>query len=153
MKVDISTFLACSPEEVERHARRPGLFAYVAAPMVRFTPIGGAPLPETWEEGTYWISVRMFGVIPFGKQAIVVTFPAVTEGFSLRDNGYSGLIKEWDHLITVEPYGTGTLYRDQVKIGAGVFTPFVWTFSQVFFRHRQRRWRKLVASGFDYDAA
>jgi hypothetical protein len=153
MKVDISTFLPCSPAEVAQHASTSRLFAYVAAPMVSFTPIGDAPLPETWEEGTYWVSLRMFGVIPFGKQAIVVTLPDVPEGFSLRDNGYSGLIKKWDHLVSVEPFGAGTLYRDQVKIGAGVFTLFVWAFAELFFRHRQRRWRRLVANGFDYDAA
>jgi len=62
------------------------------------------------------------------------------------------LIKKWDHRITIDPSGTGTLYRDHVIIEAGVFTFFIWAFAQIFYRHRQRRWRQLVASGFDYAA-
>jgi len=63
----------------------------------------------------------------------------------LRDNGYSALITTWDHWITVEPDGErGTRYRDEVEVKAGLLTPFVWLFAQVFYRHRQRRWRALA---------
>ena len=79
--------------------------------------------------------------------------PPVESGFAARDAGHSALIPVWDHLITIEPVAAGVLYRDQVEVRARVLTPFIWLFAQVFYRHRQRRWRKLVASGFDYGAA
>jgi hypothetical protein len=83
----------------------------------------------------------------------VSTFlPSTPKGFSIRDNGHSMLINRWDHRITLEPSGVGTLYRDHVIIEAGVFTIFIWAFAQLFYRHRQRRWRKLVANGLSYAA-
>lgn len=150
MRVDSTTYLEAPPARVEAHLRSTRLLLYVAAPLVKFTACTPPELPENWEEGIYRVSLRLFGVIPFGKQAVVISFPENAQGFSLRDNGHSRLIRKWDHLITMAPSGRGTLYRDQVVVEAGLLTPVVWLFAQAFFRHRQGRWRKLVASGFDY---
>ena len=152
MIVDISTFLPSAPIEIERHLRSPRVLIHVAAPLVKFIPCGTKQLPEMWEESTYCVSLRLFGFIPFGKQAIAVSYPETSKGFCLRDSGHSRLIKRWDHLITIEPSGVGTLYRDHVTIEAGVVTFFIWAFAQLFYRHRQRRWRQLVANGFSYAA-
>jgi len=56
-----------------------------------------------------------------------------------------------DHRIIIhdEPNGK-TRYSDDVEIEAGLLTPFVWLFSQAFYRHRQRQWQKLVAKNFQY---
>ncbi len=150
MIVNLSTFLAAEPREVEAHLRTSRLLIYIASPLVKFTPYGATQLPERWEEGTYWVSLRLLGFIPLGKQAVVISYPESPGSFCLRDNGHGTLIKKWDHQITVDPSETGTLYRDQVTIEAGIFTFFIWAFAQLFYRHRQRRWRKLVASGFSY---
>jgi hypothetical protein len=53
-------------------------------------------------------------------------------------------------MITIEPNAAGVVYRDRVEVRAGVLTPFIWVFAQIFYRHRQRRWRRLAANGFDY---
>lgn len=150
MVVDVSTYLPAEPGEIEAHLRTSRLLQYVASPVVKFIPCEAAQLPARWEEGTYWVALRLFGLIPFGKQAVVISLPESASGFSVRDNGYSKLIKKWDHRITLDPSGTGTLYRDHVIVEAGLLTPFIWAFAQLFCRHRQRRWRKLVASGFNY---
>jgi uncharacterized membrane protein len=69
----------------------------------------------------------------------------------LRENGSGQLATVWDHTIRVEPSSDGgTQYTDVVEVRAGVLTPFVWAFAQVFYHHRQRRWRALVKRGFDY---
>lgn len=152
MIVDVSTFLPVEPNIVEEHLRTSRLLVHVAHPLVKFLPYGGKQLPETWEEGTYWVSLRLLGFIPFGKQAVVISYPDSPGCFSLRDNGYSVLVKKWDHRISIAPSGTGTLYRDYVDIQAGAVTVFIWAFAQLFYRHRQRRWRQLVANGFSYAA-
>jgi hypothetical protein len=70
----------------------------------------------------------------------------------VRDNGHGDLPRKWDHRITLVPQpGGGTLYTDRVEVGAGVLTPFVWLFAGMFYRHRQRRWRRLVENDFDYE--
>jgi hypothetical protein len=152
MIVDVSTFLPSTPKEIEQHLKTSSLLIYVAAPLVKFIPCGDTQLPELWENGTYWVVLRLFGFIPLGKQAVVISYPDNPKGFSIRDNGHSMLINRWDHRMTLEPSGVGTLYRDHVIIEAGVFTIFIWAFAQLFYRHRQRRWRKLVANGLSYAA-
>jgi hypothetical protein len=56
------------------------------------------------------------------------------------------LIQIWDHLIAVKPASGGhTRYSDTVAIDAGIFTLPVWLFAHWFYRHRQRRWRRVAA--------
>ncbi len=149
MQVDISTQLPCNPRDAIEQVKSSRLLLHVAKPLVTFVPIEPSQLPHTWADGTYWVSLRLFGIIPFGKQAVVISYPS-SAPFTLRDNGHSALIQKWDHVITIVPSGDGTLYRDTVAIDAGVLTPFMWLFAQVFYRHRQRRWRQLVKRGFTY---
>ena len=150
MHVDISTNLPCKLDDVILHVKSSRLLLYVAKPMVSFVPITPTQLPQVWTEGTYWVSLFLFGIIPFGRQAVVISYPSSVP-FTLRDNGYSALIRKWDHVITVEPSSNGTLYRDRVTIKAGILTPFIWLFAQLYYHHRQRRWRQLVERGFSYD--
>lgn len=92
--------------------------------------------------------MHIFGFVPFGKQAIVISFPQSAAGFLLRDKGRSALVKVWDHTISISAADGRTRYRDTVTIHAGVFTFPVWLFAQVFYRHRQRRWRLLAGRSF-----
>lgn len=149
MQVDISTQLPCDSRDAIEHAKSSRLLLHVAKPLVTFVPIEPAQLPGTWTDGTYWVSLRLFGIIPFGKQAIVISYPS-SAPFTLRDNGHSAMIRTWDHVITITPSGNGTLYRDRVAIEAGMLTPIMWLFAQLFYRHRQRRWRRLARRGFSY---
>ena len=149
MLVDISTYLPCNPNDAIEHVNSPRLLVYVAKPLVKFVPIEPLQLPLAWTDGTYWVSLHLFGVIPLGRQAVVISHPS-SAIFTLRDNGHSALIRKWDHVITIEPSGNGTLYRDQVTIHAGMLAPFIWLFAQLFFHHRQMRWRKLARDRFSY---
>jgi len=149
MLIDIATYLPCSPAVAIDHVNSPGLLMHIAKPLVTFVAIEPPQFPVRWTEGTYRVSMRLFGIIPLGKQAIVISHPP-GDIFTLRDNGHSALIRTWDHVITVTPSGSGTLYRDEVTIEAGLLTPFIWLFALFFYHHRQRRWRQLVSAGFDY---
>lgn len=153
MRVSISTVLACDFERAVAEVKTPRLLRFVAAPLVRFTPVTPERYPEIWSEGTYWVRLHLFGVVPFGQQAIVISMPSATGAFILPDGGYSALIETWDHTIRIVPDDAGVLYRDDVEIRAGFFTPFVWLFAQLFYRYRQRRWKLLVARGFGYGNA
>ncbi len=152
MQVDLATQLPCTLAEVIAQVRTPRLLRQVASPLLSFSPLAPAEFPDTWSEGTYWVKLKLFGVLPIGRQAIVITYPQTENAqiFMLRDNGYSPLISKWDHLITAQEVNGGTLYRDSVTIKAGVLTPFVWLFARLFYAHRQRRWATLAANGFNY---
>ena len=150
MLVDVSTYLPCKPEQAISHAGTTRLLQHVAAPLIKMRPIQPSQLPEIWSEGTYWVFMYLFGFIPFGKQAMVVSFPECGQAFCVRDNGYGTFMRTWDHVVTIEKSGDGTLYRDRLTVKAGILTPLVWGFAQIFYRHRQRRWRNLVARSFNY---
>ena len=153
MLVRLRIELPCSYETAAAEVRKPRLLEHVASPLVHFEPIDPPAFPQVWSEGTYWVRLRILGFIPFGKQAVRVSFPPVDQGFAVRDNGYSALIKAWDHLITIRPSATGCSYEDHVRVSAGILTPIVWLFAVVFYRHRQRRWRELAQSSFNYGDA
>jgi hypothetical protein len=153
MIVDISTILECTIDEAVTHVKTPRLLEFVAAPLVRFDPVSPPVFPDLWSAGEYSVALRLFGVVPFGKQAIVISMPPTETGFTVRDAGHSALINTWDHFIIITPHGYRCHYRDRVEVRAGLLTPFIWLFAQFFYRHRQRRWRALVAKNFDYDVA
>ena len=121
---------------------------YITAPIIRFEPVEGS-FPARWEARDYPAKLYAFGFLPLGQQTIGIEYPPI-EGDcrTLRDNGRGQLIKRWDHWLLVEPEDGGTRYTDRVDIEAGILTPFIALYAQMFFAHRQRRWRKLINSKF-----
>lgn len=150
MKVDLSTTIALSAEIVWEEVQTAALLMHIAWPLVRFAPIDSEQLEAFTPGGRYRARLRLFGFLPFGTQWIVTSVHEPESGAwpkRLRDNGYSAVIQKWDHWITITPNPDGTTcYRDEVDVSAGILTPSVWAFAQLFYRHRQRRWRKLAAS-------
>ncbi|MCK5223235.1 hypothetical protein KAR04_00570 [Candidatus Calescamantes bacterium] len=55
------------------------------------------------------------------------------------------IAKVWNHTIIIEKDTDGNArYTDIVEIKAGVVTFFVYLFAQLFYRHRQRKWKNLL---------
>ena len=148
MKIARSTLIALPPETVWFEVQTAGLLEHIAWPLVRFTPVGKAGFDTFKPGGRYQVKLRLFGLLPFGVQWIVTSVHEPETGEwpkRLRDNGHSAIISKWDHWISVAPSPEGgTLYSDEVEISAGVMTPVVWAFAQIFYWHRQRRWRGLA---------
>lgn len=156
MNVTLSTDLDAPAARVWREVRTPRLLRYVAAPLQTFEPVQPPAWPEEWHAGAYEVRLRLLGVLPLGAHWIVISFPAGEEtpgreGFELHDRGHGRLARTWNHRITVQALPDGrTRYSDRVDVRAGPLTPLVWLFAQVFYRHRQRRWRRLVRRHFQY---
>jgi len=156
MRIGLETPLPCDVETAWAHLRTTRLLHYVARPLLRFDPVEPPVLPAEWQPGRYLVALRLFGVLPLGTQWIDIEIPAEERRpdgpiHRVRDRGSSALLSTWDHRITLGPTpGGGCLYRDDVEIRAGLLTPTIWLFARLFFRHRQRRWRRLVANAFDY---
>jgi ligand-binding SRPBCC domain-containing protein len=149
MKVDIATTIKLPPEAVWDAVQRHELLRHIAWPLLRFVPRRGEQWPAHFTEGQAVAArLHLFGIIPMGEQWIVPSLYTPDGGGwprRLRDNGHSRLIKRWDHWITVEPDSDGgTAYRDTVDVDARLLTPAIGLFAHLFYRHRQRRWRKLA---------
>lgn len=145
MRVYVETVLDCPPEQVWDEVQRSALLLEVTRPLVRIVPIDAPLFPERWKEGT---TVRcrsyLFGVVPLGTRTILFERidPAVRE---IQSRESDPLIRRWDHLVRIRSVDEGrTHYSDEIIIEAGWATIFVGLFVQWFYRHRQRRWRKVA---------
>jgi hypothetical protein len=148
MFVTVRSIFDCSSDELFKEVKKSKSLLYIAKPFVKFVPVN--PLPDTWEEGKYLVRMYIFGFIPFGTQWIVISVDEQTK--HIRDNGYSQMISKWDHHIHLESLATNkTLFVDTIEIKAGPLTLFVVLFAHLFYRWRQRRWRKLITSKFNYN--
>jgi hypothetical protein len=151
MKVKIISIFETDLETVWKHLQKPKLLGFIAKPLVEFIYHDEFLHDETWEVGSYPAQLKLFGLIPIGKQNINIEFPYEnSESFmKLRDNGNSKMIKKWDHWIEIEAINKNqTKYTDEVFIEAGLLTPFVWCFASVFYNWRQFRWKTLIKNNF-----
>ena len=145
--------LARHPEWVAAQLQSTAVFRHITAPLVRFTRPGGAPWPSHWSPGDLPLQMWLLGLLPMGSQTVRISIePAAQDGAwpTLRDNGEGTLMRRWDHRITLQPMPDGrTLYTDDIDVVARhlpwLMTPLSAAFAQVFYRHRQRRWRQLAA--------
>jgi hypothetical protein len=86
-----------------------------------------------------------FHVVPVGRHYIDVK---LIDGQyrEIFTNEHGSLAKMWNHRIRVEPLSNSVVrYTDEIEIGAGILTPLIWVFAHIFYRHRQRRWKNLLA--------
>lgn len=146
MQLALSTILAIPAPEAWQRVQTSALLQYVSAPVLAFTPLEPASLPQVWADRAYRVRMALFGLLPLGSQWIDISRPtAGPQLFQLRDAGRGSLVRRWDHLISIEALTPGSCrYTERVEVEAGVLTPFIWAFAQLFYRHRQRRWRKLA---------
>lgn len=153
MRIHLSTPLSAPPQWVATQLQSTAVFRHITAPLVQFRPAPGQKWPTHWAPGDLVLKMRLLGVIPMGPQTVRISVepPAQAGGWpTLRDNGEGVLMRRWDHRITLQPLPDGrTLYTDEIDVVARhlpwLMTPLSALFAQVFYRHRQRRWRRLAA--------
>ncbi|MCK8462831.1 hypothetical protein MUY35_03090 [Aliiroseovarius sp. S1339] len=149
--IELEVFLPADTAIVWDHILQPRLFCFVAKGVLTFKPVNPSAFPERWSAGQYRVRKYLWGLLPMGWQVIDIEFlPDQGRPHRLRDNGRGWMVPTWDHTMIVEPAQGGTRYTDYVKIEAGVLTPLVAVFARHFYKHRQRRWQKLIAADFDY---
>lgn len=145
MKFHLQTTLPCSPEAAWQEVKKPSLLMHVASPIVTFKPVEPPTLPAEWPSGeAVRLEFHLFGLISMGVRTIF--FERIDDArMQLQTREHDSLIRRWDHLIEIGRGEDGeTRYIDSLDLDAGVLTLPVWLFAQGFYRHRQRRWRKLA---------
>ncbi len=146
MKVSRTSVLARPAEAMREALQRAGAFVEVSYPLVTFR--ARTPLGERLEAGDYEVDMKLFGVIPLGRQTLCVSFPQEPSSVVFRDRGHGTLARVWDHLLLVEAIDEGHCrYTDEIEVrGRFGTTILVWIFAHLLFAHRHRRWRRLTAS-------
>jgi len=150
-EVELTTTLNAPLDAVWEALQSPETLIHVSEGFISFRPIDPPELPVRWSPGEYTVAVRAWGVLPIGQQVLGIEFPDVAPPKrALRDNGRGGVAKVWDHWIIVEPMGDAqTRYTDRIRVEAGLLTPALKLWVRAFYTHRQKRWHRLVANGFD----
>jgi ligand-binding SRPBCC domain-containing protein len=141
--VRVSTRLAAPSDLVWDTVKRTDTLRYVTRGLLGFSAKGD--VPERWGEGdAYQLRLLFFGVVPAWRHEIRVV-RMDDAAHEVRTEEHGGPVRGWRHRITVDDEGWGsTRYMDEVEVDAGVPTPFVWAYAQVFYRYRQWRWRRLA---------
>jgi hypothetical protein len=147
MRVVVSTILSCSANLAWAEVQSSRLLCEVAWPLVTFRPVDGATFPERWQAGMeVRCRSRLLGILPLGARHL--RFDEVDDkARTIRTHEHDALVQRWDHVIRVDAVSDDsgrTLYSDEIEIQAGALTPLVALFARVFYRHRQRRWRRVA---------
>ena len=144
MKARISTYLPCSSEQLWDKIMDPRSLQYVASPLMKFIPVGRNDLDKEWElNRDYNLNLYLFGFIPLGRHRIRVVYIDRKEN-KIESTESGQLAHVWNHTILFRQTGQkGVHYTDIIEIQAGLLTPFIWGFAHLFYRHRQRRLKRI----------
>ncbi len=113
---------------------------YIAKPYASFESNDSRLI---WESGkSFSFRFRLFGFIFLGVHKIKVN--EFNEDYIFTNEG-NPFCPVWNHRITLNMIDENhTEYTDEVEIDAGWKTPFVHVWANAFYRHRQRKWIKLL---------
>ena len=130
-------------DRVYRLLKKLKMLQYIAKPYASFTPVDGDSNIR-WEKGQRAaFRFRLFCVVPFGVHTIRVISFSKQDIYTHESNTY---VPIWNHRIKLRSLPDGrTEYSDEVEIGAGWKTLFVWLWAKCFYAHRQRKWIKYLS--------
>jgi hypothetical protein len=145
MIAQITTIMNTTPELLWKEITKPSSLQYVAAPILFFYPLNGTDLNSKWEiNKEYNLRLYLLKFIPLGLHKIIVKDIDISKNKIISNE--SGLLaKTWNHTIQFHAITSNQIeYTDIIEIKAGLLTVFIWLFSHFFYRHRQRKWKKLL---------
>ncbi len=145
MKAKISTTIKAHENKMWGELQKVSSLMHVASPLLKIKPRKNHTLPEKWIlEKQYQLKLSLFGIIPLGDHFINVV-EINHKNKMIVTNEHSKLVKVWNHVIKIVPIDKQQiLYTDEIEIRAGLLTVSIWLFAHIFYRHRQRKWKKLL---------
>jgi hypothetical protein len=145
MRIFLESLLPCEADLAWSAVQTSALLLEIAAPLISLRPERGQEMPARWPLGVaVRLRPRLFGIVPLATRTL--NFERIDhDKREIQTREFDALIRRWDHRIQVQPAGAETCrYTDDVEIQAGVLTPLAWLFAQWFYRHRQKRWRRVA---------
>ncbi len=151
MKARISSTLNTPVEDAWSAIKQSKTLIFVTKGFLGFKEF--KHFPEEWVEGnTEHTKLMFFGVIP-GWQHRLHFSRISNKHRELLTNEGGGLIPHWQHRMKVTPISaTHCIYLDEIDVKAGAFTLPVWLYANIFYRYRQRRWKKLIKNEYSTES-
>jgi len=143
--VKVQSVFPASSQTVWQKLLQPATLQFIASPLLKFTPQGRATLPNNWQEGTtIMLRLYAFGILPLGKHSITITH-IDPQNQTLQTTESGAMASVWQHRITLQTQQPGqTLYTDEILMYSGYLTRMMARWALWFYRHRQKRWLKLL---------
>ena len=143
IKIIISSTLNNSAEKIWNKLLNIETLIEICKPMATFK----SNLNEKemkWEiDKEYIFKLFIYGFIPFGNHKIILK-KLDKENKIILSNEYNKIVKIWNHLIFMENVGENEVkYTDEVEIYAGIFTLFTAIWAKLFYKHRQKKWKRI----------
>lgn len=141
--ISVTSTFDCPPENIWGKLQNVDTLIEICKPKASFKSI--SEIPEKWEKNIiYKFKLFIYGFIPVGTHEIRLVDVNESKKEILSEE-HNSVVKVWNHLISMaEIEGNRTLYTDVVELNAGIFTYFTALWSISFYKHRQRKWRKII---------
>jgi len=149
--ITVASMFDAAPEAVWEKLSNLDTLMWICRPRASFSLVSGDLADGgKWRQGVvYRFRLRLHGVIPMGIHEIVIE-RIDRERMEIQSREHNKIVTTWNHLITLRRTDDGkTRYTDVVELYASVFTRAVALWSRSFYRHRQRRWRRLLAGNIN----
>jgi hypothetical protein len=141
--VTVASKFPASIDEIWEQLQKLATLQYIASPYANFCPVGNTEL--TWKEGGFFeFDLKLFSFIPMGIHTIkILQFDkSALSIYTIESNKH---VPVWNHRISLNRISDElTHYVDEVEISAGWKTPFVFIWSKAFYKHRQKKWLRLL---------
>ena len=144
MRILLRAVMNCPPDAAWHLLTTPAGMRAVAAPLLDFRSLEPGGFPASWPEGSHTLEVRALGLLPVGRQTVDIGFERRGDVRIVHDTGRAldwplTLTTTWHHRMAVSGTRDGrTLFRDELRFGAGALTPVLWLGYWVFWQWRLR---------------
>ena len=143
IKIIISSTLNNSAEKIWTKLLNIETLVEICKPMATFkSKLNDKEMK--WEiNKEYIFKLFIYGFLPFGDHKIILK-KLDKENKIILSNEYNKIVKIWNHLIIMENIGENEIkYTDEVEIYAGILTLFTAIWAKLFYKHRQKKWKRI----------
>ena len=150
VKVKITSIFNDNIKTIFLNLQNPYLLLKIASPILNFKTINPITLPNKWElNKKYKLKLYFFNFLPIGFHNIKVV-KIDSENYEIVSNEHGNITSIWNHYIYLKKIDEKkTEYTDIVEIKAGFLTLFVYIFAHFFYRHRQKKWKKIIKENYN----
>ena len=140
--ITLTSIFPDSADEIIKRLQSVDTLQYIARPYAIFIPLDREVM---WKEGgKFRFRLFIFGFIPIGVHVIHVDEFSSGGEYRIHTREYNPFMPVWNHTIVLKPLGEKTQYTDHVVMQARCFSGVAAMWAEFFYRHRQRKWRRLL---------
>ena len=148
MIIKRSSIFNISFKEIINELQKLETLQEITDPILQFTLVDGDKNPDRWPlNKSLKFKLKFLRFFPLGKHSIklVISEFLSNNEWKILSHESGSLAKKWHHTILVKKIDNQKVkYTDIVEIESGILTVFIWCFAMLFYRYRQRNWKRYI---------